>query len=77
MLSRHVEVLHLQTWGMNSAVMFSRLPDEPDDSPTMIGISPALHIEMGEPSTITLTLTPGDELNEPAKRGPGRPRKQQ
>lgn len=44
-------------------VMLTREPDEEGDNPTRVQLDKALWRDMGEPSVVTITVEPGDQLN--------------
>lgn len=47
-----------------SYVSFSRDPDEPEDFPASLAISRDEFLDLGSPEEITVTVEPGDRLND-------------
>ena len=45
-------------------VMLTREPDEPGDNPTRVQLDKQLWRDMGEPSVVTITVEPGDQLQD-------------
>lgn len=50
-------------------VMLTREPDEPGEQPTRVQLDKQLWKDMGEPSVVTITVEPGDLLNDEATDG--------
>lgn len=64
-MTRTMRVLHFRHRMDEDRVVYTREPDDHTDIPSTVVIDTASWRDLGEPNMITVTIVPGDLLNEP------------